>query len=46
MKNDVKDNNHCWLEIQLNKYILLVISILLLSLLQAQQGQYDRKSVS
>jgi len=46
MKNDVKDNNHCWLEIQLNKYILLVMSILLLSLLQAQQGQYDRKSVS
>ena len=46
MKNDVKDNNHCWLEIQLNKYILLVISILLLSLLQAQHGQYDRKSVS
>ena len=46
MKNDVKDNNHCWVVIQSNRYILLIISILLLSLLEAQQGQYDRKSIS
>ena len=46
MKNYVKDNIHCWLIIQSNRYILLVISILLLSLLEAQQGQYDRKSIS
>jgi hypothetical protein len=46
MKNDVKDNNHCWVVIQSNRYILLIISILLLSLLEAQQGKYDRKSIS
>ena len=46
MKNYVKDNIHCWVVIQSNIYILLIISILLLSLLEAQQGQYDRKSIS
>ena len=46
MKNYVKDSIHCWVVIQSNRYILLVTSILLLSLLEAQQGQYDRKSIS
>ena len=46
MKNCVKDNIHCWVIMQSNRYILLVTSILLLSLLEAQQGRYDRKSIS
>ena len=46
MKNDVKDTIHREVVIQLNRFILLVTSILLLSLLEAQQGRYDRKSIS